>query len=139
MANASETLQLLTDYYAAYGDGGPEGLARMGAFYAEGKTNYTAGTSELSGTVESPEASLQYLHRLLDLNDNRIEILGTPTILLAGDAMVAVLLKEKHHGVGQPELIIPRLCVYEIETGKVTKSFIWQLESEAFDAYYPRA
>lgn len=138
MTKASENFQLLTDYYAALGDGGEEGLSRMASFYAEGKTNYTAGDSEFSGQVDSPEESVKYLTRLLDLNDGRFELVGTPTIVLAGDRMVAVLLKEKHHRTGGEELIVPRLCVYEIEDGKFTSSFIWQLEAEAFDAYYPK-
>lgn len=138
MTTASENFKLLTDYYNAFGEGGPEGLARMAEFYASDKTNYTAGNSELAGTVSSPEESLKYLHRLLELNEGRLEIVGTPTILLAGDKMVAVLLKEKHHRVGHPEMIVPRLCIYEIADGKFTRSFIWQLEAEAFDQYYPK-
>lgn len=138
MAKASENYQLLTDYYDALGEGGPEGLARMAAFYAEGKTNYTAGDSELAGEVSSPEESLKYLVRLFELNEGRLSLAGTPTILLAGDKMVAVLLKEKHHRTGKPPIVVPRLCIYEIEDGKFTKSFIWQLEGEAFDAYYPK-
>src|SRR3546814_15008962 len=50
MATASENYKLVTDYYESFGEGGPEGLARMLSFFAEGKTNYTAGNSEFAGT-----------------------------------------------------------------------------------------
>lgn len=138
MATASDNYKLITDYYEAFGEGGPEGLARMKSFFAEGKVNYTAGNSEFAGTQNSPDESSKVLSRILELNDGNLEIVGKPTILLAGDAMVAVLLHEKHNRVGQPELIVPRLCVYEIADGKLSRSFIWQLESKAYDDYYPR-
>src|SRR3546814_6458441 len=96
MATASENYKLVTDYYESFGEGGPEGLARMLSFFAEGKTNYTAGNSEFAGTQNSPAESEKILHRILELNEGNLEIVGMPTILLAGDAMVAVLLKEKH-------------------------------------------
>lgn len=138
MATASENYKLVTDYYESFGEGGPEGLARMLSFFAEGKTNYTAGNSEFAGTQNSPAESEKILHRILELNEGNLEIVGMPTILLAGDAMVAVLLKERHKRAGKPEIIVPRLCVYEIADGKLSRSFIWQLEAEAYDAYYPR-
>ena len=138
MATAAENYALLSSYYAAYGDGGPEGLARMASFYAEDKPSYTAGNSELSGETSSPEESLRVMHRLQELSGGNITFAAPPTILLAGDTVVALVLNEKHHRIGQPELIVPRLYVYEIADGKISRSFGWQLESKAFDEYYPR-
>ncbi|MFI6426695.1 hypothetical protein [Promicromonospora sp. NPDC050880] len=139
MATASENHQLLTDYYAAYGDGGPEGLARMASFYTESKPSYTAGRSELSGETDSPEESLRVMRRLQELSGGNITFAAPPTILVAGDAVVALVVHEKHARIGKPELVVPRLYVYEITGGKISRSFGWQLESQAFDAYYPAA
>lgn len=138
MATPSENHKLMTDYYAAFGDGGLEGLARMASFFAEGKTSYTAGNSELSGETNSPEESAKVLQRLLEMSDGEISFAAPPTILVAGDAVVALLVHEKHARTGQPELVVPRLYVYEITDGKLSRSFGWQLESKAFDEYYPR-
>ncbi|MGI5132992.1 nuclear transport factor 2 family protein [Pseudonocardia sp. CA-107938] len=138
MATASENHQLLSDYYAAYGSGGPEGLARMAAFYAENKPSYTAGNSELSGETNSPEESLKVMRRLQELSGGNITFAAPPTVLVAGDAVVALLVHEKHARIGRPELVVPRLYVYEIADGKISKSFGWQLEAKAFDEYYPR-
>lgn len=138
MPRPSENVKLIEDYYGAFGEGGAEGLARMAAFYADDKTNYTAGNSEFSVTATSPSESSQILNRILELNAGNLGIVGKPVILLAGDSMVAVLLTEKHHRVGQPELVVPRLCIYEIADGKLGKSFIWNLESKAYDEYYPK-
>jgi ketosteroid isomerase-like protein len=138
MATASENYKLLTDYYEAYGDGGPEGLARMASFYAEDKPSYTAGNSELSGETRSPEESLKVMRRLQELSGGNITFAAPPTVLLAGDAVVALLVHEKHAREDRPELVVPRLYVYEIADGKISRSFGWQLESKAFDEYYPR-
>ena len=139
MATASENHKLLTDYYAAFGDGGLEGLARMASFFAKDKTSYTAGNSELSGETNSPEESVKVLRRLLELSDGNVSCAAPPTVLVAGDAVVALLVHEKHARVGRPELVVPRLYVYEIDEGKIIRSFGWQLESKAFDEYYPRS
>lgn len=139
MATASENHQLLTDYYAAYGDGGPEGLARMASFYADDKPSYTAGRSELSGETNSPEESLKVMRRLQELSGGNITFAAPPTVLVAGDTVVALLVDERHARPGKPELVVPRLYVYEITDGKISRSFGWQLESAAFDAYYPAA
>ncbi|MFI7606027.1 hypothetical protein ACIBTV_12965 [Micromonospora sp. NPDC049366] len=136
---AAANYQLLIDYYAAYGDGGAEGLARMASFYAENKPSYTAGNSELSGETNSPEESLKVMRRLQELSGGNITFAAPPTILLAGDAVVALVVNERHARPGRPELVVPRLYVYEISDGKISRSFGWQLESEAFDQYYPRA
>ncbi|MEH0930737.1 hypothetical protein [Micromonospora sp. CPCC 205558] len=136
---AAANYQLLTDYYAAYGDGGAEGLARMAAFYAENKPSYTAGNSELSGETNSPEESLKVMRRLQELSGGNITFAAPPTILLAGDAVVALVVNERHARPGLPELVVPRLYVYEIADGKISRSFGWQLQSKAFDQYYPRA
>src|SRR3546814_7750962 len=77
----------------------------MLSVFDEGKTNYTAGNAEFAGTQNSQAESEKILHRILELNEGNLEIVGMPTILLAGDAMVAVLLKEKHKRAGHPELI----------------------------------
>lgn len=138
MTTATDNYKLITDYYESFGEGGLEGLARMKSFFAEGKTNYTAGNSEFAGTQNSPAESSKILQRILELNEGNLQVVGMPTILLAGDAMVAVLLKERHHRAGHPPLIVPRLCVYEIADGKLSRSFIWQLEGKAFDEYYPK-
>ncbi|WP_133878391.1 hypothetical protein [Paractinoplanes brasiliensis] len=132
-------IKLLTDYYAAYGEGGAEGLARMSAFYAPNKTHYMAGNSELAGESRSPEESLQAMKRLQELSGGNVSFVGPPAILLAGDAVVVLLVQERHARPGKPELIVPRLYLYEIADGKFTKSFAWQIESEAFDNYYPRS
>jgi ketosteroid isomerase-like protein len=138
MATASENHKLLTEYYEAYGDGGPEGLARMARFYAEDKPSYTAGNSELSGETRSPEESLKVMRRLQELSGGNITFAAPPTVLVAGDTVVALLVHERHARIGRPELVVPRLYVYEIADGKISRSFGWQLESKAFDAYYPR-
>ena len=138
-ASAVKNYELLTDYYAAYGDGGPEGLARMAAFYAEDKPSYTAGNSAVSGETNSPEESLQVMRRLQELSGGNITFASPPTILVAGDAMVALLVNERHARPDRPELVVPRLYVYEIAEGKISRSFGWQLQSEAFDQYYPAA
>jgi len=138
VATPSENFQLLTDYYAAHGDGGPESVARMVSFYAEDKPAYIAGNSAVSGTVNNADEAAQYLRRLHELNGGRVELVGTPTILLAGDTMVAALIHQRHHQAGKPDLVVPRLCVYEIADGKLSRAFMWQLESQVFDEYYPR-
>src|SRR3546814_20647389 len=96
MATASENYKLVTDYYESFGEGGPEGLTRMLSFFAEGKTNYTAGNSEFAGTQNSTAESEKILHRIIERNEGNLEIVGMPTILLAGDAMVEVLLNENN-------------------------------------------
>lgn len=138
MATPSENFQLLMDYYAAHGDGGPESVERMASFYAADKPAYIAGNSALSGTVKNTEEAKEYLLRLQELNGGKVELVGTPTILLAGDTVVVALIHQKHTRPGKPEIIVPRLCVYEIADGKLAKAFMWQLESEVFDAYYPK-
>lgn len=138
MATATDNYKLLTDYYAAYGDGGPAGLERMASFYAKDKPSYTAGSSALSGETHSPEESLKVMRRLQELSGGNITFAAPPTILVAGDAVVALLVHERHARTGQPELVVPRLYVYEITEGKISRSFGWQLESAAFDEYYPR-
>ncbi|WP_162893329.1 hypothetical protein [Microbacterium halotolerans] len=82
--------------------------------------------------------ALAEMKRLQELSGGNVSFVGPPTILLAGDAVVALLIHERHARPGKPELIVPRLYVYEIAEGKFTKSFGWQLESDAFDQYYPR-
>lgn len=139
MATASENHQLLTDYYAAYGEGGPEGIARMASFYAKDKPAYIGGNSEFSGHIKNTEEAVKLLLRVQELNNGNVKIVGKPTVLVAGDTVVATLIYEKHARVGQPELIVPRLCVYEIADGKLSKAFAWQIESKIFDDYYPRA
>jgi hypothetical protein len=138
MATASENFQLLVDYYAAHGDGGPESVERMASFYADDKPAYIAGNSALSGHVKNTEEAKEYLLRLQDLNGGKVELVGTPTILLAGDTIVAALIHQRHTRPGKPAIIVPRLCVYEIADGKLSKAFMWQLESKIFDEYYPR-
>lgn len=138
MAEASENFQLLVDYYAAHGDGGPESVERMASFYADDKPAYIGGNSALSGHVQNTEEAKEYLLRLQDLNGGKVELVGTPTILLAGDTIVAALIHQRHTRPGKPEIIVPRLCVYEIADGKLSKAFMWQLESKIFDEYYPR-
>jgi hypothetical protein len=139
MAKASENYQLLVDYYAAHEGGGPESVKRMASFYADEKPAYIAGNSSLSGNIKNTEEAVEYLLHLQELNGGSVELVGTPTILLAGDTVVAALIHQRHHRVGQPELIVPRLCVYEIADGKLSRAFMWQLESEIFDEYYPRS
>lgn len=137
MTTATQNHQLLTDYYAAYGEGGPEGLERMATFYTKNKPSYTAGNSALSGETHSPEESLQVMARLQELSGGNIAFAASPTILVAGDTVVALLVHEKHARTGRPELVVPRLYVYEITDGKISRSFGWQLNSAAFDEYYP--
>ncbi|HEY0940004.1 MAG TPA: hypothetical protein VGE08_07910 [Steroidobacter sp.] len=139
MATPGENFQLLTDYYAAYGAGGPEGIARMARFYAKDKPAYIAGNSELSGNINNTEEAVKYLLRLQELNGGNIKLVGSPTLLVVGDTMVAALINEQHTRPGKPPLIVPRLCVYEIANGKLSRAFVWQLESQAFDDYYPRS
>lgn len=138
MATASENFQLMTDYYAVPRDGEPENVERMASFYTDDKPAYIAGDSALSGTVKNTEEAVQYLQRMHDLNGGGVELVGTPTILLAGDTVAAALIHQRHHREGKSELIVPRLCVYEITDGKLSRAFMWQLESKVFDEYYPR-
>ncbi|MTD58949.1 hypothetical protein [Amycolatopsis pithecellobii] len=139
MATASENYQLLVDYYEAHGDGGPESVERMASFYTKDKPAYIAGNSSLSGNIKNTEEAVEYLLRLQELNGGKVELVGKPTILLAGDTVVAVVINQRHTQVGKPELIVPRLCVYEITDGKLSRAFMWQLESKIFDEYYPRS
>jgi ketosteroid isomerase-like protein len=138
MPEAHENFRLLTEYYASYGDGGAEGIARMLSFYASDKTTYIAGDSVISGHMKSQEESAERFRQLMELNGGDMAIVGSPTILVAGDTVVAALVYERHQRPDREPVIVPRLCVYEVAEGKLKKAFAWQLESGAFDEYYPR-
>ena len=137
MPTASENHRMITEYYEPWGAGGAAGVTRLARYYAEEKTSYIAGNSAFSGYLSTAEETEQFLIRLLELNEGGIDLVGRPQIILAGDTFVAVILMEKHTRVGRDELIVPRLCIYEILDGKIAKSFLWQIESAAYDGYYP--
>src|SRR5215211_4315794 len=119
----------MTDYLAAAKRGDWDTAF---GYFAEDMVMHIPGRSSFAGDLQGKEAAVRYIEAIRShYPDGKIEV--ELIDMLTSDERVALLVRERFHGEGEP-LEIRRANVYRVENGAIAEISIFEADQYTADA-----
>ena len=134
MSKAEFNRKLVNDYLDAWEKGD---VAKGESYWAEDMVFFQAGHSALAGTFNSPkDFHDRWVQPLLDMTENRWEVISNPEFVLSGDDGCVVIINEKMICEGKGEIHTKKLVVYTMRGDKLTSCRMYDGDQGAIDDFW---